>query len=108
MRGFIDGVTLIAWAWATWWIPLLVLLGIWKHGVHRAPIRYTPMLWALVFPLGMYALASLRLSLAADVPALSVVSVMMVSIALAAWAATAVGLAVSSWRSYRDFTRAAA
>ena len=108
MRGFIDGVTLIAWAWATWWIPLLVLLGIWKHGVHRAPIRYTPMLWALVFPLGMYALASLRLSLAADVPVLSVVSVMMVWIALAAWAATAVGLAVSSWRSYRDFTRAAA
>ena len=108
MRGFIDGVTLIAWAWATWWIPLLVLLGIWKHGVHRAPIRYTPMLWALVFPLGMYALASLRFSLAADVPVLSVVSVMMVWIALAAWATTAVGLAVSSWRSYRDFTRAAA
>ena len=107
MRGFVDGVTLITWAWATWWIPLLVLLGIWKHGVHRAPIRYTPMLWALVFPLGMYALASLRLSLAVDVPVLASISVMMVWIALATWAATAVGLAVSSWRSYRDFTHVA-
>jgi tellurite resistance protein TehA-like permease len=27
-RPFIDGVTLIIWAWATWWIPLLVLLAI--------------------------------------------------------------------------------
>jgi tellurite resistance protein TehA-like permease len=58
MRPFIDGVTLIAWAWGTWWIPLLILFGIWKHGVCRVPITYTPMLWSLVFPLGMYALAA--------------------------------------------------
>jgi tellurite resistance protein TehA-like permease len=108
MRGFIDGVTLIAWAWATWWIPLLALLGIWKHGVRRIPIRYSPALWSLVFPLGMYALASLRLSLAADVPALRTMSVMMVWTALAAWTMTAVGLVVSSWRSYRAFAREAA
>jgi len=25
MRPFMDGVTLIMWAWATWWIPLLIL-----------------------------------------------------------------------------------
>ena len=70
MRPFIDGLTLIMWAWATWWIPLLMLFGIWKHGVCRVPINYTPMLWSLVFPLGMYSLASLRLSLAADFPPL--------------------------------------
>ena len=68
MRPFINGVTLIMWAWATWWVPLLVLFGVWKHGVRRVPLRYTPMLWSFVFPLGMYALASLRLSLAADFP----------------------------------------
>ena len=28
MRPFIDGITLIVWAWATWWIPLLLLFGI--------------------------------------------------------------------------------
>jgi hypothetical protein len=31
MRPFVDGVTLMMWAWATWWIPLLVLLGICQH-----------------------------------------------------------------------------
>lgn len=106
MRGFIDGVTLITWSWATWWIPLLVLLGVWKHGVHRVPLTYTPVLWAMVFPLGMYALASLRLSHAAGLPLLSTVSAFMAWIALAAWAATAGGLALSSWRAYRDFVGA--
>jgi tellurite resistance protein TehA-like permease len=101
MRPFIDGVTLIMWAWATWWIPLLLLFGIWKHGVCRVPLAYTPMLWSLVFPLGMYALASLRLSLAADFPPLRLLSRGMVWIALAAWIATAAGLALASWRSLR-------
>ena len=103
MRPFIDGVTLIMWAWATWWIPLLVLFGIWKHGVCRVPLTYTPMLWSLVFPLGMYALASLRLSLASDFPPLHLISLGMVWIALAAWAATAVGLALATWRNWRTF-----
>jgi tellurite resistance protein TehA-like permease len=106
MRPFIDGATLIMWAWATWWIPLLVLFGIWKHGVCRAPLTYTPMFWSMVFPLGMYALASLRLSLAADFPPLHSISLAMVWVALSVWAATAAGLIVSSWRSLRSFLRA--
>jgi tellurite resistance protein TehA-like permease len=105
MRPFIDGVTLILWAWATWWIPLLILFGIWKHGVCRVPLAYTPALWSLVFPLGMYALASLRLSLAADFSPLRTISRGMVWIALAAWVATAVGLALASWRSLRAEVR---
>jgi len=105
MRPFIDGVTLIMWAWATWWIPLLLLFGIWKHGICRVPLTYTPMFWSLVFPLGMYALASLRLSLAADFPPLRSISHAMVWVALAAWAATGFAFASASWRSVREFTR---
>jgi tellurite resistance protein TehA-like permease len=86
MRPFIEGVTLAMWGWATWWIPLLVIFGVWKHGVGRVPVRYTPMLWSLVFPLGMYALASLRLSLAAEFTPLRRVADAMIWVALAAWA----------------------
>jgi tellurite resistance protein TehA-like permease len=103
MRPFIDGMTLIIWAWGTWWIPLLILFGIWKHGVCRVPLTYTPMLWSLVFPLGMYALASLRLSLASDYPPLHLISLGMVWVALAAWIATAIGLLRATWRSWRTF-----
>lgn len=105
MRPFIDGVTLVMWAWATWWIPLLLLFGIWKHGIRRVPLTYTPMFWSLVFPLGMYALASLRLSLAADFSPLRTISQAMVWIALAAWAATGLAFVVASWRSFREFAR---
>jgi tellurite resistance protein TehA-like permease len=103
MRPFMDGITLIMWAWATWWIPLLVLFGIWKHGVLRVPITYTPMLWSLVFPLGMYSLASLRLSLAADFAPLRTISRAMVWVSVAVWGATLAGLLVAAWRSHRDF-----
>jgi tellurite resistance protein TehA-like permease len=101
MRPFIDGVTLIMWAWATWWIPLLVLFGFWKHVVRRAPLRYTPMLWSLVFPLGMYALASLRLALAADFPPLRTISASMVWVALGVWLLTAVSMFVSNLANLR-------
>jgi tellurite resistance protein TehA-like permease len=102
MRPFIDGVTLIVWAWATWWIPLLVLFGIWKHAVRRVPLRYSPMLWSLVRPLGMYALASLRLSQAAEFAPLRIVAETMIWIALAAWAATALGFLYSFWPGSRQ------
>jgi tellurite resistance protein TehA-like permease len=108
LRPFIDGVTLAMWAWATWWIPLLVLLGVWKHGVHGVPLRYTTTLWSMVFPLGMYAVASDRLSLVAEVPALQSVSRAMVWIALAAWTATAISLIAASWRSAQAFAVAPA
>ncbi len=60
-----------------------MLFGIWKHGVCRVPLSYTPMLEPGV-SLGMYALASLRLSLAGDFP-LHAVSLTMIWVALAAW-----------------------
>jgi tellurite resistance protein TehA-like permease len=91
---------MIMWAWATWWIPLLLLLGFWKHVVRRAPLSYTPLLWSLVFPLGMYAVATLRLAMAPDFSPLQWLSRSMAWIALIAWMMTAAGLAGSSWRSF--------
>jgi len=101
MRPFVDGATLVMWAWATWWIPLLVVFGIWTHGVHRRPLTYTPLFWSLVFPLGMYALASLRLAHAADIAVLMTISRVMVWIALCAWTLTALGFAATGWRHLR-------
>jgi tellurite resistance protein TehA-like permease len=105
VRPFIDGVTLVMWAWATWWIPLLVLFGIWKHGVRRIPLTYTPLLWALVFPLGMYSLASLRLSLASDFSPLRAVSHAMLWVSVATWVLTFAGLFIVCQRSFREFAR---
>jgi len=102
LRPFLDGTTLILWAWATWWIPLLVIFGVWKHLVRKEPIAYHAMFWSLVFPLGMYTLATYRLSLAADFPPLQWLPRGMLWIALAAWALTMAGTAGAAWRVLRN------
>ena len=92
MRPFIDGTTLCLWAWATWWIPLLVIFGIWRHLVQGEPLRYHPAYWSLVFPLGMYAVATYRLALAADYSPIEVMSRSMIWVAFGAWLTTLAGL----------------
>jgi tellurite resistance protein TehA-like permease len=98
---FLSGGMLGGWAWATWWIPLLLLLEIWKHGAHRIAIGYTPMLWTIVFPLGMYAVATFRLAGIAAVPVLQSWSLVFAWAAFAAWCATAAGMLSASMRSAR-------
>jgi tellurite resistance protein TehA-like permease len=92
MFAFIDGTTLVLWAWGTWWIPLLVIFSVWRHVIQRQPLRYHPMYWSLVFPLGMYTLATYRLGLAADFAPLQTVPHVLVWIAFTAWVLTMVGL----------------
>jgi len=92
LRPFLDGLTLLFWATATWWIPMLVLFGIWKHLVRREPLRYETELWSLVFPLGMYTVCSFEAAAALGVPALRAVAAVFVYVAFGAWAATLLGL----------------
>jgi tellurite resistance protein TehA-like permease len=101
LRPFLDGTTLILWAWSTWWIPMLVIFGIWKHLVRKEPIAYHAMFWSLVFPLGMYTLATYRLSLAAEFPPLQWVPRIMIWVAFGAWALTMTGALAAFWRVLR-------
>jgi tellurite resistance protein TehA-like permease len=90
---FVRGLTLLWWATATWWIPMLVILGVWRHGWRRFPLRYDPLYWGAVFPLGMYTVCTLRLSRAVEAPELEAISNVFVWIAIAAWTLTAAGMA---------------
>lgn len=92
IHSVIDSVALLSWTWATWWIPLLVIISIWKHIVHKVPLRYDPRQWSIVFPLGMYTVATYQLSLAAEFDPLHQVSHIMVWVAITVWAVAMVAL----------------
>ncbi len=82
---FMKGFTIFYWATGTWWIPMLVILGIWRHVYKRFPLTYDPLYWGAVFPLGMYAVSTFQMAHAMEFHFLTTLPVVFTWVALAAW-----------------------
>jgi tellurite resistance protein TehA-like permease len=92
MRPFLKGMTSLLWATATWWIPMLIILGFWRHVYRRFPVKYDPLYWGMVFPLGMYSVCTLRLSEEMDLPEVLSLAKAFLFIAAIVWGIVFVGL----------------
>lgn len=89
---FIKGFSVFYWATGTWWIPMLAILAVWRHAWKRVRFEYHYLYWGAVFPLGMYAAATFRLSQALEMSFLMMVPRLFFCAALAAWLAAFAGL----------------
>jgi tellurite resistance protein TehA-like permease len=71
----------------------------WRHVLGRQPVWFEPGWWSVVFPLGMYSVATATLSQVLALPAvLDAVASAFAWIALAAWAATFANMLLTWWR----------
>ena len=97
---FIKGFTVFYWATGTWWIPMLLLLALWRHVYKRFPMHYDPLYWGGVFPLGMYAVCTHTMIEAMGFHFLEWLPQAFVIIALIAWTVTFIGLVRSLLRRF--------
>lgn len=91
LQRFVTPFTVLLWANSTFWIPLLVILFAWKE-MQRGPHGYDPGLWSVVFPLGMYVVATHEYSTVAHLPFLAVIPRAMFWVALLAWVLSFIGM----------------
>ena len=97
-RGLVAGIAVLMWCFATWLIPPLFGVGIWRHAIHRVPLKYEPTLWSIVFPLGMYSVAGIYLGRVNALPIVETIGSWWLWVALAAWALTFIAMAYSTVR----------
>lgn len=89
---FLKGFTVFYWATGMWWIPMLVTLAVWRYVIQRFPLRYDPLYWGAVFPLGMYSVATGQMASALGLPFLGFLPQVMFAAALTTWTIAFAGL----------------
>ncbi len=82
---FVSGFSFVLWSFGTWWIPLLIILGLWRHLAQHWPLKYETALWSVVFPLGMYSVATLAYGKATKLAFMTTIAHVMLWVAVAAW-----------------------
>jgi len=88
---FIYGSSLLFWCVASFWIPLVLIMEIWRYLIKRSPLRYTPGFWSMVFPLGTYSVCTSRLAEVTHLQLLTTLSKVFLYAAWVAWLATFTG-----------------
>src|SRR5215510_248893 len=85
IAGFVKGTCIVFWSFGTWFIPLLIVLGLWRHLLRQYPLRYEAALWTVVFPIGMYGVATRSFGSAAGLTFMEPLSRGVIWVAMAAW-----------------------
>jgi tellurite resistance protein TehA-like permease len=92
----VGGLSYLLWAFGLWWVPLLVAFGVWRHIIRREPLKYATALWSIVFPLGMFAVATYHFGNENGMPLVALLGLWANWIAVSAWILVAAGMAAAA------------
>ena len=98
-QGFTEFIPIIKWIvtmlWSisSWWLPLLIILESWRHV--KSGFKYSPAYWSLVFPLGMYTVATTRMEEQWTFSFLHTMAGVFFIISLIVWAIVLIGMIFS-------------
>ena len=95
LLGFVAPFTALMWATSTFWIPLLLILFVWK-ALRREWRRYDVRQWSAVFPLGMYVAATESYARIAGLSFLNWIPRVLLWVALLSWTLTFAAM----WRHF--------
>jgi tellurite resistance protein TehA-like permease len=103
-RAAVGGASVVLWCFATWLVPLLLGLGVWRHVLRRVSLRYETGLWSLVFPIGMYGVATHELGRTTGASWLSALGAAEGWVAAVVWATVFLAMLASVARQLRTTT----
>ena len=88
----VYGIAFLFWATASFWIPIVFMMEVWRYVIKRSPLKYTAAFWSMVFPLGMYCVCTHKLAETISLPGLQNISKIFLYLSWLAWLGTLIGL----------------
>ncbi|MGW2684317.1 tellurite resistance/C4-dicarboxylate transporter family protein [Streptomyces sp. NPDC001414] len=107
-RPLVIGSSVVLWSFSSWLIPLLLALGVWRHVLRRVLLRYELGWWNLVFPVGMYAVATHELGRVTGASWMTAAGRWEIWVAAVFWAVVFAAMAVAAAGRVTGARRAAA
>lgn len=98
VRPLIAATVVIFWTFCAWLIPLLIGAGVWRHAVRRVPLRYLATLWSMVFPIGMFAVASISMGRTDGLPMAEQIGGVALIVAVIVWALVFIAMLHRIWQ----------
>ena len=95
----IKVLILMGWIAAFWWLVLLVLQEIWRH--IKVGFSYSVGYWSLAFPLGIFAVASKKMSQMFSFPVLNDIGNIFIYVGLVLWVFVFVSMIIHFIKVYK-------
>jgi tellurite resistance protein TehA-like permease len=98
---FIKGMSYLLWITGTWWIPISIVIEIWRYLRVKVPVKYHPVQWSMIFVIGMYSLASMKTGQVTGMQGLIAIGKIFLHIAIILWIVIFIAMILSIFRGLR-------